>query len=50
MRSAHAAEPLPAFSDPPIDRAGRAPCSDLDFNRRINGSAIRFAILDRIDS
>jgi hypothetical protein len=47
--SAYAAEPRPAFSDPPIDRAGRAPCGDLDFNGRINRPAIRFAILSRIE-
>ena len=49
VRTPHSTEPLAAFSDPPVKRAAGRPRCQLDLDRRIDLSAIGFAVLTRIE-
>jgi hypothetical protein len=47
--TAYPAEPLLTFFDPPIELAGSGPRRRLHLDRRINCTAVRFAVLVRIE-
>ena len=52
VRTSDAPVPLRAWSmllDPPVERASNRPRCCLDFDRRIDFSAIGFAVLTRIE-